>query len=363
MPAPTVRNVTTAPARPASEFEPLALLEAVRDVAERADVDEPRHVSTRAWDRVRPLSERFSDAPPARRIAERLGVPWAKVVELAFMPSRAQATGLGHALNEREGNWLTAEHTDFVLQLVARRLGVRTLTPQQYAGESAQMLAADRGRRHGGQLRFPNEFQIEAVAGTWDRALAHADLAPRQGPGGQRARSRPVGIVDVLDHYGVEPSFRQLEAFARGNGIPFPRKERGRPWSSYVDEWKAERRARGMPVPRAAPLRGRAAPDFSRDVGAARPGERRGRKRWDDRDEVVDWMARYLAQLGRRERSSQRGYDRWVATQEGAPWSSVLDAFGGFDTVRRSARELLRRRGRGASAASSASRRSAVAQP
>lgn len=173
--------MTTAHARPASEFEPLLLLEAVRDVAEGAGVDEPRHMSTRVWDRVRPLSERFSDAPPARRIAERLSVPWAKVVELAFMPPRAQATGLGHALNEREGNWLTAEHTDFVLQLVARRLGVRTLTPQQYAGERARMLAADRGRRHGGQLRLPNEFQIEG---------GRRHLGPRARARGSRAASR-----------------------------------------------------------------------------------------------------------------------------------------------------------------------------
>jgi hypothetical protein len=105
---------------------------------------------------------------------------------------------------------------------------------------------------------------------------------------------------------------------------------------------KAERRARGALAPSAAPLRGSTAPDFSRDVGAARPGERRGRKRWDDRDEVVDWMTRYLAQLGPRERSSQRGYDRWVATQDGAPWSSVLDGFGGFDAIRRAARARLR---------------------
>jgi hypothetical protein len=114
------------------------------------------------------------------------------------------------------------------------------------------MLAEDAIRRsHGGQLRLPNEHQVATAAGGWDRALYLAGLARRQGPGGQRARAAPVAIIDVLDrcyeHYGVEPRFTDLTTFARANGIPFPRRERGKPWSTCVEEWKAARRTNGLP--------------------------------------------------------------------------------------------------------------------
>jgi hypothetical protein len=118
------------------------------------------------------------------------------------------------------------------------------------------MLADDRARRrHGGQLRLPNELQVMQAAGSWDRALALADLKPRSRTSHRPDRA-PAGIIDVLDrcyeHYGVEPRFRDLETFAKANGIPFPRKQRGRPWSSYVEEWKAGRRARPTGSRRAA---------------------------------------------------------------------------------------------------------------
>src|SRR4051794_25350241 len=116
------------------------------------------------------------------------------------MAQRGRSIALGHALNEHEGGWLTPEYSDVMLALVARRLRVSTLTPGQYRGEGAAMLAADRRRRaHGGQLRLPTEDQIAALAGSWDRALAQAGLSARQGRGGHSARSGPASIVDVLD--------------------------------------------------------------------------------------------------------------------------------------------------------------------
>ena len=328
------------------------LLQAVREVAEFADPVDGAGISTRGWDDARALSARFADAPPARRIAEHLGLPWAKVRELAFMPPRGRHIGLGHALNERQGNWLTEEYSDFILALIARRLAVRTLTPGQYRAERVSMLATDRGRHtHGGQLRLPTEEQIAALAGTWDRALAHAGLRARAGLGGHRARVGPAAIIDVLDrcyeHQGTEPNSNEIEDFARANGIPYPRRERGKPWSAHVSEWKDRRRARGLAVPDGPPPKTQR-PDYSVDVGAGVSGERRSKDAWDDLDEVVDWVARYLRQLQRGQRSGQRAYDDWARRQDGAPWSAAFNrhGHGGWVAVRRAAQQRLAHRQR-----------------
>jgi hypothetical protein len=332
--------------RAASEFDPLALLDIVAAVAAAAPGADLQTVSQRTWDTARGPAG-HPDAPAARRIVEFIGLPWRKVCELAAAAPAQRSRSFGIALRQRDADWLTEDHVAFVLKVVARRLGLVTLTPDQYRREQQHMLAEDRARwMHGGQLRLPNEHQLAVAAGSWDRALALAELKPRQGVGGQRTRSRPAGIVHVLERcfaaHGTEPTIAELAAFAKANGIPFPRKERGRPYSDYVREWKDGRRAKGLPVPEGPPPK-RERPDYDQDVGAAAPGERRARKRWDDVDELVDWVARYLAQLGRGKRPSQRDYDDWASQQDGAPWSSTLTANGGLDALLTAAR---RRRAR-----------------
>jgi hypothetical protein len=203
------------------------------------------------------------------------------------------------------------------------------------------MLADDRT----GQLRLPAEDQIAALAGSWDRALAHAGLRARQGLGGHRARVGPASIVDVLDrcfeHHQTEPTAGELETFARANGIPFPRRQRGRPWSDYVREWKDGRREQGLAVPEGPPPK-RQRPNYGQDLGAARPGERRGRKKWDDLDEVAGWVARYVDELPRGQGPGQRNYDAWARRTEGAPWSSNFNQHGGWEAVLARAREMRR---------------------
>lgn len=337
--------MTTAPpqSQPASAFEPLVLLHMVRDVAEAAGGEHAERISTRAWDRARPLSETFSDAPPARRICEHLDLQWEKLRELAFLPSGRQPIALGKALNERQGNWLTPEYSDYVLALVARRLGARTLTPSEYRVERTRMLAADRRSTHGGQLRLPTEDQIAAVAGSWDRALGHAGLGARPAMGQQPPRQRPLTIVEALErcyeHYETEPTSVELHAFAKANDIPLAR-DRARTWASYITEWKDGRRAAGLPVPDGPPPRHRRW-DYTQNIGAAQPGERRRVPR--TREELVEWLVRYLDQLPPRQRSTERGYNDWAATQTGAPSSSAFDAHGGWTVLRAEAHSVRRR--------------------
>lgn len=326
--------------RPASDFDPLALLQAVREVAESSTVDDPRQISTRTWDQARHLSERFADAPSARRVCEHLGLSWEKIRALAFMRGHGQRIALGHTVSTEETDWLTEEYSDFALKLIARRLDVATLTPSQYRAER-QVTGVDRDRsRPARQLRLPTPEQIGTLAGTWDQALAHAGLVPRHGLGGHRAHVDPTPIVEVLDrcyeHHRTEPTLSELALFARANGIRFPRKQRGRPYSAYVEEWKDARAARGLAVPDAPPPRSKR-PDYSFDIGAAVAGERRAKSDWGDHQEVVEWVMRYLGEVAPRERTSQRAYDAWARQQDGAPWASVLQRHGGWIAVREEA--------------------------
>ena len=58
------------------------------------------------------LEDRYADAPAARRIREHLGLPWPEVRELAPIAGRGRSSALGHALDERQGDWLTPEYSD-----------------------------------------------------------------------------------------------------------------------------------------------------------------------------------------------------------------------------------------------------------
>ena len=79
------------------------------------------------------------------------------------------------------------------------------------------------------------------------------------------------------DHYGAQPTGKDLREFARGNGIPYPDPRRVK-FSAGLGEWIAQRRANDRPDPKVVRRRGRpprnSRPDYSRDVGAARPGKR-----------------------------------------------------------------------------------------
>ena len=141
-------SATATAHRRASDFEPLALLQVVREVARSSAADEPQRISTRTWDRARALSERFVDVPAARRICEHLRLSWEKIRELAFMSGHAQRVALGHALGGEQADWLTEEYSGFALRLIARRLGAATLTPGQYRAARQAMLGSGRGRRN-----------------------------------------------------------------------------------------------------------------------------------------------------------------------------------------------------------------------
>jgi hypothetical protein len=339
-------------------MEPLLVLRGVHEVSVLAQPSAPETVTQRAFDDARARSVARAELPPARRITEQLALPWREVLAVAHAPANKHSFLLGRKETEASAQtWLTPEYVAFALRLVARRLNTNTLTPGEYRVERERMLREDRARwLHGGQLLLPNEDQIRAaagspiangpVAGSWDAALRLAGLGanervPRKIT--QRILLRVEVIERFHDHYGEKPSAKAVEAFARGNKLALSA-ERGRSWGDIFAEWEQQRRERGLPAPRVvrrAGGRGHKAPDYSHDVGAARPGEEPYKRKWADADACAAWIKRYLAQLGPNERSTVRGYDDWARTQPGAPRASRFGQHGGWEALRRRAQEQV----------------------
>lgn len=122
------------------------LLELVREVALLADRAHPEAVTQRAWDEARAkLGSSSSSLSPelpssARSIARSLKRPWREVLKLAHVDLRDRGRQLGQFDAEDAASWLTSDHVAYVLKLVARRLGRRTLTAAQYEAEREAMI-------------------------------------------------------------------------------------------------------------------------------------------------------------------------------------------------------------------------------
>jgi hypothetical protein len=345
-------------------WEPLMLLRAVREVAALASPGRPEAVTQRAFDAAKAGSAAHSGLPAARQIAEQLKLSWAETLAAAHQPEDKQAHTLGaKARGPRSVDWLTEKHAAAVLQLVAGRLSAKTVSAAAYEAECKKLVRADRARWfYGGNLLLPTPRQIVHKLGSWDEALGKAGL---QVPRDRAPRSRPKpapSLPDLMerfhDEYGIQPTAKALQEFARGNGIPYPDPRRVR-FSDGLRDWLAQRRANGDPAPKVEHRRpGRVPggarpaprPDYSRDVGAARPGERRlgehRQSKWS-RDDCVASVARYLDDTAG-SRSTQRGYSSWAAAQTDAPHRSTLELHGGWEAIRKLAQEeLLRRATRG----------------
>jgi hypothetical protein len=334
-----------------------AMLDLIAEGARIARPDGPEHVSTREFDRVTGQSERFADLPRARSLSRIFLQGWPDLVELSLQDEQSRARTLAIRTSVQEAGWFSHEQAEFALKLVCRRLGgLAAFTPGDYRRERAA-LTAEAGRRSQiVEMVLPNQDQIEALFGSWDGALVAVGLQARSeadredgavesvGGDASPAPNRPApSIIDVLDRcyaaHGTEPTIGELVLFARANGIPFPRKERGKPWSEYVAEWKEARRADGLGVPEGPPAK-RDRPDYGQDVGAAREGERRLRE-WDE-DALVEWAMRFLSELRRNQRPTQRTYDDWVSRTDGAPGHSVMERHGGFAHIMSLARTRQR---------------------
>jgi hypothetical protein len=266
---------------------------------------------------------------------------WRDLLLIALSPTSTHAHRLGRAHTLPEQDWLTGDYIAYVLRLVAGRLDTSTLTPSQYRTERHRMLLLSRSRWLHGRLRLPTDEQIRLAAGGWDAALTLARLE-RPGLGDQGAGKTALSTVELLERcyaaYSTEPSALELRRFGRANRIPWT-PDRDCTWLESVAAWKQGRREQKLLVPAGPPPRSER-PDYSKDVGAARPGERR-KQDWNRIEDCIPHVIAYLEQLAPGERSNKRGYNDWALSRPGRPAYSAFDQHGGWERVRETASERL----------------------
>jgi hypothetical protein len=327
--------------------EPLTLLQGVREVSTLASPAKPQAVSERTFDRARAGSADHADLPAARQIASEIGLPWPGVLAVAHAPENEQNKLLALKTKEHPPvGWLTDARIKYALRLVAGRLGVDTLTKGEYDAERVALLNADaRDWLHGRRLRLPSANAILLAASSWDAAVVRAGLkAFVRSHTIHQVILSPVEVMDrFYQHYGEQPSRKALRAFARGNKLPMSG-EGNRPFAEIVTEWRQQRHERGLPEPRVIKYRlgpGIKRPDYSADVGAAKPSEHLYRGKWSDEDVCVEWVVNYLASLPAGAKSTAATYEAWRKQNPGAPSADRFSQHGGWDALRRKAQERV----------------------
>ncbi|MGA2455609.1 MAG: hypothetical protein ABSG93_19055 [Solirubrobacteraceae bacterium] len=322
--------------------DPLVLLDGVREVAALASPADPEAATQRAFDAERERSSEHAALPPARRITEQLRLPWREVLAVAHAPDGEQNKLLATKTREPEQDWLSDEHVAAVLQIAATRLRTDTLSRGEYRTERSRILEENRRRSVRKGLLLPTDNQIVLYVGSWEAALGLAGLRTTWTPG-PTTRGKAPTLVELIDRFydahGLEPSNTVLQQFARANAVPFPAAHTRSPFKTARAEWRRQRQAQGLPEARrvARAARGQKATDYSYDVGdTVRPEEQR-RNKWT-REDCVEWVAKYIGQLGTGERSTAAGYTDWAATQELAPvMRTIRYHCGSWEAARREA--------------------------
>jgi hypothetical protein len=340
------------------------LLREVGEVAALASPANPEAVSQRAFDRARAASAAHASLPAARQIARELKLKWPEVLEVAHTPDSKRSYLL---VSKTRGKtqpkgWLTSARIRYALRLVAGRLGVDSLTKVAYDEERDKLHAADaRDYLHGGRLRLPSANAISRAArpslvagASWRAALRIAGLkthSRKKRTAHQKIVSRAEVMDRFYDEYGEQPATNAVRDFVRGNGIPMS-DEGGQKWSETIKLWRQSRIDRGLGEPRVIDYRSRRdangrilkAPDFSKDVGAAKPDEYPNQGKWNNEDLCVAWVAYYLANLPEG-KATARHYDAWALKNPGAPLLSRFTRHGGWSAVQHKAEEHIKTQG------------------
>ena len=244
--------------------------------------------------------------------------------------------------------WITDARIRYALRLVAGRLGVDALSRIAYSEERDVLLNEDaRDWMHGRRLRLPDATAMSFARGGWSALLRIAGLkeySPQKRTIPQVIVPRVEVIERFYHHYTEQPSFYALIEFARGNKIPMSQ-EGGRKYLETIAEWRQRRRDGGEPEPRVVEYKGLTKrPDFSADVGAAKPGEYLYRGKWDDEKLCVAWVAYYLS-LHKGKKITSRTYEEWARRNPGAPTPYKFKRHEDWSVVRRKAEEQLKAQG------------------
>lgn len=198
------------------------LVSAIRQVCERANLNDPTQVSQCEFDRAR--SELAIKCPRASDLSKRFGLPWHDLLEKANRDNHAFRT-LRQAEKGYEPARVNRATCVAAVRLAADQLGQNTLLPREYEAQRNQAISDSRGStRDRLEARWPVLSQIKGFG--WSGMLRDAGLATP-------SANQPWAIneVDLMELFlecrGYAPTMKEATRFAKHHRIAVPQKYRG----------------------------------------------------------------------------------------------------------------------------------------
>lgn len=321
-----------------AEYSNRQLEQIAREVAAKANPEDPLRASPAAYDQALAKSE-WSDAPSARGTRRRFGLAWYEFLALIFSAER-DVHATARARRRRKAQPLpTLAEIRYALRLLAERLGARTLTPDQYNAERQVLIASDqRAWRHGGniELTLPHSSTIEQTLDPhkhsgWDEALAVAGLEPRPVTSGGVAGTPTITMIGFFfEEMGCLPwSQDVLRSFAHlGNQSV----RDSRRFADLVEFFAEERRSQGMWAPSGPPA-ARRRPPLQRYVppeggnGNVSAGPRKRRGHWT-RAAILEGLCEAYLALGPGKDLDQVTHRELARNSDGLiPWPGQVSSY------------------------------------
>lgn len=339
-----------------AERTDLELFEVVGRVARAVNPARPQSLSQPQFDRyIADHRDELPGVPTARAIYMRVNadgnqarVGWQVIVRAACA---SQASARQTLVAARRSNFetpVTARVVFFALNVVARNLHVRSLAPGEYEQERQRIAASKERRSRVLVSLLPTANQLEQFAGSWDEALALANLEPRpRNTVPPQEERKPMGVEAVdaiglyLEQQGSLPTRADLRRFARAAKFALSDRREIR-WEQIIGDFREHWAQLGRWCPPGVP------PAGQRFLHPAEPVEDKAatgriRERWADIDDCARAVVDYWETLKGRTEPTQKAYGRW-AVGKPYPAPRVFARHGGFTAVKERARDL--RRGR-----------------
>jgi uncharacterized membrane protein len=322
-------------------------------VANRPTAD-PRKVKVREWRDARHLCEsEFGHIPLPQEVRRQLAklngelLPFPELLSIAF-GDRGSITRVHTNLRAEDEiqEWMSDRHVWYALRYVARSLAhpgpittEMTILPWSYERERRRLIEVDmrRARPTGLAERLPTHFQIAIHAGTWDRALELAELAPRPQIARpkmiRRSLSVPEAIVRYYEVVGLLPTPKKLLRFRHDYGFSIEWQQSKVPLTTFFPAALALIAARDdlatprpydetkqLPVSWPLPENGRD-PDHPARVRAYK------------RPELLHWVRRFVNTLGPGDAATYIGWAAFKCLHPEAPSGGTLQNHGGLPAL------------------------------
>jgi hypothetical protein len=220
------------------------LLFLAREIALAAAPENPSAITQTIFNRARLRSQ--PDCPEAAYIARRLQCSWSEVLRIAFSYEGNTFKLLAQRKGITEADRATCVEA---LRLVAERLQLPTLRPDDYEKEREAIIGKRRGTHRASLLkRLPKAAMIDYHG--WDELLLEAGLSSRSRRKNRQGMPIPDAVELFLQTQGRLPSLRDLIKFSKEHGFSVQEHKEIKPHTQVLRE---RREKQGLWTPSRVP--------------------------------------------------------------------------------------------------------------